>query len=103
MACAAAVLTAPPERAVERDAQTTLRAELARIVTDPKLAASVLALALGALALVDQVTKWSRAYPAFWGIALGSAGLLVAYLVLGGRGPRATISDRSGGFREGPG
>ncbi len=60
-ACAAAVLAAPPERAVERDAQTTLRAELARIVTDPKLAASVLALALGALALVDQVTKWSRA------------------------------------------
>jgi PAT family beta-lactamase induction signal transducer AmpG len=96
-ACAAAVLAAPPERAVERDAQTTLRAELARIITDPKLAASVLALALGALALVDQVTKWSRAYPAFWGIALGTAGTALAACWIGSRRVPAAKTDATRG------
>ncbi len=95
--CAAAVLAAPPERAVERDAQSTLRAELARIVTDPKLAASVLALALGALALVDQVTKWSRAYPAFWGIALGTAVAALAVCWIGSRRVPAAKTDATRG------
>jgi PAT family beta-lactamase induction signal transducer AmpG len=97
VACAAGVLAAPPERPVERDAQTSLRAELARIATDPKLAAAVLALALGALALVDQVTKWSRAHPAFWGIALGTAVAALAACWIGSRRVPAAKTDATRG------
>src|SRR5262245_47547014 len=97
VACAAGVLAAPPERPVERDAQTSLRAELARIASDPKLAAAVLALALGALALVDQVTKWSRAHPAFWGIALGTAVAALAACWIGSRRVPAAKTDATRG------
>ena len=95
--CALAVLAAPRERPVERDAQTSLRAELARIVTDPKLAAAVLALALGALALADQATKWSQAYPAFWGIALGTAFAALVVCWLGSRRVPAAKTDATRG------
>jgi PAT family beta-lactamase induction signal transducer AmpG len=83
--CAVAVLFAPRERPVERARQTTLRAELARIAADPKLAAIVAAFALGVLWLVDQVAGWSQGRPAFWGVALGTAGAAVAVCWFGGR------------------
>jgi len=84
-ACAIAVLFAPRERPVERARQATLGAELARIAADPKLAAIVAAFALGVLWLVDQVAGWSQGRPAFWGIALGTAGAALAVCWLGGR------------------
>ncbi|HKC44089.1 MAG TPA: MFS transporter [Burkholderiales bacterium] len=88
VACAVAVLAAPRERPVARGSGTTLRAELARIATDPKLAAVVLAFALGVLALVDQVTKWSHAHPAFWGIAFATAAAALAVCWLRNRNAR---------------
>jgi len=92
-ACAVAVLAAPRERAVERERRTTLAAELARIAADPKLAAIVVAFALGVFALVDEVTGWSQARPAFWGVALGIAGVALAVSWLGGRAPRAPAAQ----------
>lgn len=97
-ASAIAVLFAPKERAVERVVQTTLRAELRRIVTEPRLAAIVLAFALGVLALIDQAIGWSNAYPGFWGIAVGTAiaGLLI--ISLGSRHPaRAAAAEATQG------
>jgi PAT family beta-lactamase induction signal transducer AmpG len=88
-ACAVAVLLAPRERTVERAQQISLAAELARIATDPKLAAIVVAFALGVVWLVDQVAGWSHGRPAFWGIAFGTAAALVAVCWLGSRTPRA--------------
>jgi PAT family beta-lactamase induction signal transducer AmpG len=88
-ACAVAVLLAPRERPVQRAQQITLPAELARIATDPKLAAIVAAFALGVVWLVDQVAGWSRGRPAFWGVALGVAGATLAVCWLGTRTRRA--------------
>ncbi len=76
--CALAVLTAPRERAVVRDHPLTLRAELARLVADPRSAVLVAGLALGTLWLVDTVTRWSAAWPAFWVAAWGVAAAAVA-------------------------
>jgi PAT family beta-lactamase induction signal transducer AmpG len=73
VACAMVVLAAPPERVVERGPQITLAAELRRLVVEPRRVAALLGLALGVLALIDQATQWSTAYPAFWVIAGGSA------------------------------
>jgi PAT family beta-lactamase induction signal transducer AmpG len=86
MACAVAVLFAPRERKVDRPPDTTLAVELRRILADPKRLAIVLAFALGALWLVDRTTKWSEAYPPFWGIALGTAAAALAVGWIGGRG-----------------
>jgi PAT family beta-lactamase induction signal transducer AmpG len=91
-ACAIAVLFAPRERVIERERQASLGTELVRIAADPKLAAIVAAFALGVLWLVDQVAGWSQGRPAFWGIALGTAGVALAVCWLGGRtrrGPAA--------------
>ena len=91
-ACAIAVLLAPRERAVERPSQATLGAELARIAADPKLAAIVMAFALGVLWLVDQVAGWSQGRPAFWGIALGTAAAALAVCWLGSRTLRGPVA-----------
>ena len=101
VACALAVLAAPRERAVERNARATLAAELARIAADPKLAAAVLAFALGVLALADQTTKWSQAYPAFWGVALGTALAALGVCWIGSRAPR-TAAVRTSDAARGP-
>jgi PAT family beta-lactamase induction signal transducer AmpG len=101
-ACAIAVLFAPRERVIPRETQTTLAAELARIAADPKLAAVVAAFALGVLALVDQVTKWSAAHPAFWGIALGTAAAAVGVSWLGSRSLRAPTEQAGGDPAKGP-
>jgi PAT family beta-lactamase induction signal transducer AmpG len=100
-ACAIVVLLAPRERAVERARALTLGAELARIAADPKLAAIVAAFALAVLWLVDQVAGWSAGRPAFWGIALGTAGAAVAVCWLGGR-PVRTADVRSANPERGP-
>jgi len=84
-ACAIAVLFAPPERAVERSSQTTLAAELGRVLTDPRLAAVVIAFALGVFLLVDQATSWSEHYPAAPRIAIGIAIAALAWVWLGNR------------------
>jgi PAT family beta-lactamase induction signal transducer AmpG len=91
-ACAIAVLFAPRERAIERARQATLGAELARIAADPKLAVIVAAFALGVLWLVDQVAGWSQGRPAFWGIALGTAGAALAVCLLGSRTLRGPVA-----------
>jgi PAT family beta-lactamase induction signal transducer AmpG len=90
--CAIAVLAAPRERAIARERQASLGAELARIAADPKLAAIVVAFALGVLALVNEVAGWSQSHPAFWGIALGTAGAALAVCWLGGRTLRAPVA-----------
>jgi PAT family beta-lactamase induction signal transducer AmpG len=95
-ACAVAVLFAPRERTVERAKGVTLGAELARIATDPKLLAVVLAFALGVLWLVDGATGWSKSFPDLWALALGTAVTALAIGWIGGttvRGPRARSGD----------
>jgi len=77
--CAVVVLMAPRERIVERDEQISLRAEVARILTDPRSAALVVGLALGTLWLVDNVAHWSAAWPAFWAAASGVAAAAIAF------------------------
>jgi PAT family beta-lactamase induction signal transducer AmpG len=94
--CAAAVLLAPKERTLERETQTTLGAELRRIATDPRLAAVVILFALGVLALIDQTTKWTRIYPAFWPVAIGASVAAIGVCWLGGRNAqpaRASVKD----------
>ena len=88
-ACAIAVLFAPRERKVDRPPDTTLALELRRILADPRRLAIVLGFSLGVLWLVDGATKWSTAYPPFWGIALGTAVAALAVGWIGGRGVRA--------------
>jgi len=79
-ACAAAVLTAPRERAVVRDEQLSLRAELARVLADPRGAVPVAALALGTLWLVDGALGLSAGRPALWPAAwaVAAAGIAVS-------------------------
>jgi PAT family beta-lactamase induction signal transducer AmpG len=88
-ACAIAVLFAPRERKVDRPPDTTLALELRRVLADPQHLAIVVGFALGVLWLVDTTTKWSSAYPPFWGIALGTAVAAFAVGWIGGRGVRA--------------
>jgi MFS transporter, PAT family, beta-lactamase induction signal transducer AmpG len=76
--CAIAVLMAPRERTIVREQPITLRAELARIVRDPKSAVLVAGLALATLWLVDGVMHWSSGRPGFWVIAWLVAGAAVA-------------------------
>ena len=80
LACAAAVLAAPRERAVAREAELSLGVELARIAADPRLAALIAGLALGSLWLIDGVMRWSAGEPAFWPVAWGitAAGVMAA-------------------------
>jgi PAT family beta-lactamase induction signal transducer AmpG len=87
--CAIAVLLAPRERTVDRPPDTTLGVELRRILADPRRLAVVAAFALGVLWLVDGATKWSQAYPPFWGIAVGATVAAVAAGWIGTRGARA--------------
>ena len=101
-ACAVAVLAAPPERVIVRESRTTLAAELKRIAADPKLAAVIAAFALGVLALVDQVTRWSAAYPGFWGIAFGAAAGAVAVSWLGSRARAARPAPAGADPEKGP-
>jgi PAT family beta-lactamase induction signal transducer AmpG len=77
-ACAVAVLLAPRERDVVRDEVLSLRAELARVLADPRAAALVAGLALGTLWLADGALGWSAGRPAFWPIAWGVAAAGVA-------------------------
>ena len=92
-ACAIAVLFAPRERTIERPPDTTLALELRRILADPRRLAIVLGFALGVLWLVDGTTRWSSAYPPFWGIALGTALAALAFGWIGGRGVRAPAAS----------
>lgn len=97
-ACAAAVLTAPREHTVVRDHPLTLRTEIARVIADPRSAALVVGLALGTLWLVDGVTRWSTAWPAFWLVAGGVAAAAVtgAWIAHARRAPSgARVSDAS--------
>ena len=102
-ACAMAVLTAPRERAVVRDEKMSLRAEVARIVTDPRSAALVLGLLLGTLWLVDNVTHWSAAWPPFWATAWGvaAAGVACAWIAHTRR-PTPAGANASGPAARGP-
>jgi PAT family beta-lactamase induction signal transducer AmpG len=77
--CAAAVLTAPRERAIVRERTIALRTELAGVVSDPRSAALVVGLLLGTLWLVNNVLHWSTDRPAFWAIAWGIAAAMVAW------------------------
>jgi PAT family beta-lactamase induction signal transducer AmpG len=86
--CAVAVLLAPRERTIDRPPDTTLAVELRRILADPRRLAVVAAFALGVLWLVDGATKWSQAYPPFWGIAVGATVAVVAVGWIGSRGAR---------------
>ena len=88
-ACAIAVLFAPRERTIDRPPDTTLALEWRRLLADPQRLAIVIGFALGVLWLVDATTKWSSAYPPFWGIALGTAAAALALGWIGGRGVRA--------------
>jgi PAT family beta-lactamase induction signal transducer AmpG len=105
-ACAVAVLCAPREQVIDRPADTTFAAELRRILAEPRRLAVVLAFALGVLWLVDATTQWSRAYPPFWPIALGTAVAALAVGWIGGRGvgaeaaPDATRGPMFGALME---
>jgi PAT family beta-lactamase induction signal transducer AmpG len=82
-ACTAfACRAAPPERVLPRVDSESLRGELARIIRQPRLLAMVLALALGALWLVDNVLHWSEGVANFWSAAIAIAAVLFFGAVL---------------------
>jgi len=95
-ACATAVLMAPRERTIARDEQLSLRAEMVRIVADPRSAVLVAGLALGTLWLLDNVLHWSGAWPRFWSVAFGvAAALVVGAWIMHARRQAPSAPDRA--------
>jgi PAT family beta-lactamase induction signal transducer AmpG len=86
--CAAAVLMAPRERTIVREQPITLRAELARILRNPKSAVLVAGLALATLWLMDGTMHWSAGRPGFW---------VVAWLVAAGAAAGAWLARAKSG------
>jgi len=81
-ACAAAVLTAPRERFIVREKELSLRAELGRVLADPRATVLVAGLALGTLWLIDATLDLSASRPALWPVAwaIAAAGVAAAGL-----------------------